>query len=246
MVWWTTKPRRHRPSPRYAAAAIARRTVSRSSPACVAGGLDGKLWAVKQRLDHVPSCAAQLDYILLTDADIVWSGSSDASCRARRERRPRQGLDHGEAALRELRGGYLIPPSSSSSSCCTRSRVRDLSTVPRRGPAAASSHAATARSRRRHRDDRGSLIDDCALGARLKRTGRCGSACRSRFAACAPSDTVADVGRLISRSSLCTAALFAADAGRRILAKTVVFSPPSRSRCSARALRVRLPRWRGS
>ncbi|MEL4411516.1 hypothetical protein AAEH81_21695, partial [Shewanella algae] len=49
-----------------------RLTVLQGRP--LAPGWTGKLWAVKQGLTLVESSTAQPEYVLLTDADIVYSG----------------------------------------------------------------------------------------------------------------------------------------------------------------------------
>jgi cellulose synthase/poly-beta-1,6-N-acetylglucosamine synthase-like glycosyltransferase len=65
-------------------------------------GWTGKLWAVKQGLTLVEGWSVQPDYVLLTDADIVYSGDLLMRLVARAARQARDDLGDGNASLREF------------------------------------------------------------------------------------------------------------------------------------------------
>jgi len=192
-------------------------------------GWTGKLWAVKQGLDHVTSCAAQPDYILLTDADIVWSGDVLMRLVARAEN---EGLAMASimAKLRceSFAEAYLIPAFIFFFEMLYPfAWVRD----PEHRTAAAAGGCILARRNSLEAAGgietiRGSLIDDCALGARLKAQGPVWLGVSQQVRSVRASDTVADVGRMISRSAYAQLHYSPLMLAGCILAMTVVFLAP--------------------
>jgi len=167
-------------------------------------GWTGKLWAVKQGLTLVDGWPVQPDYVLLTDADIVYSGDVLMRLVARAESE-HLAMTSIMAKLRceSLAEKYLIPAfifffEMLYPFAWVRNR--------RRATAAAAGGCILAR-----RDAlknvggidviRGSLIDDCALGAKLKAQGPVWLGFSHDVISVRASDTVADVGRMISRSA---------------------------------------------
>lgn len=172
----------------------------RSPPA----GWTGKLWAVKQGLVQVENRAAAPKYVLLTDADIVYSGEVLTQLVTRAE------------------GGSLVMASIMAKLRCVSFAERVLipafifffqmlypfSHVARRDhpTAAAAGGCILARLdalRAAGGIDaiRGALIDDCATGALLKRQGPVWLGFSNDVVSVRESPTFADVGRMIARSA---------------------------------------------
>lgn len=167
-------------------------------------GWTGKLWAVKQGLAHVENSAVRPKYVLLTDADIVYSGE----VLMRLVERAEQGqlvMTSVMARLRteSLAEKFLVPAFVFFFQLLYPfAWVRD----PYRATAAAAGGCLLARwdalSDAGGIDAiRGSLIDDCALGARLKTQGRVWLGFSQDVRSVRGSETVRDVGRMISRSA---------------------------------------------
>jgi hopene-associated glycosyltransferase HpnB len=167
-------------------------------------GWTGKLWAVKQGLTLVESRPAAPDYVLLTDADIVYSG--DVLMRlVARARNEQLAMTSVMAKLRceSFAEQYLIPAfifffAMLYPFAWVRNRNRET--------AAAAGGCILARWDALKDAGgidaiRGSLIDDCALGARLKTQGPVWLGFSQEIISVRASDTVSDVGRMISRSA---------------------------------------------
>ena len=188
-----------------AAAAIGasdRLTVLSGSP--LPSGWTGKLWAVKQGLMLVESRPAMPDYVLLTDADIVYSGDVLMRLVARAQI---DGLAM-TSVMAKLRcesfaEKYLIPAF-----IFFFGMLYPFAWVRNRGRATAAAAGGCILARRDALKNigsidaiRGSLIDDCALGARLKTQGPVWLGFSQNVISVRASDTVSDVGRMISRSA---------------------------------------------
>ena len=167
-------------------------------------GWTGKLWAVKQGLALVESRPVLPDYVLLTDADIVYSGDVLVRLVARAQSE-QLAMTSVMAKLRceSFAEKYLIPafifffamlyPFS-----WVRNRMRATSAaaggcILARWDALKNAGGIDA--------IRGSLIDDCALGARLKTQGPVWLGFSQNIVSVRESDTIGDVGRMISRSA---------------------------------------------
>lgn len=188
-----------------AAAAIGasdRLTVLQGRP--LPSGWTGKLWAVKQGLNLVEEQAAQPDYVLLTDADIVYSGDLLMRLVARAQK-DKLAMTSVMATLRceSLAEKYLIPAFIFFFGMLYPfGWVRN----PSRGTAAAAGGCILARWDALKKAGgiesiRGSLIDDCALGTRLKLQGPVWLGFSQDVKSVRASDTVANVGQMISRSA---------------------------------------------
>lgn len=188
-----------------AAAAISasdRLTVLQGRP--LPSGWTGKLWAVKQGLTMVEGRSSPPDYILLTDADIVYSG--DVLMRlAARAQNDKFAMTSVMAKLHceSFAEKYLIPAFIFFFGMLYPfGWVRN----PSRSTAAAAGGCILARwdaLRNAGGIDviRGSLIDDCALGARLKMQGPVWLGFSQDVKSVRASDTIANVGQMISRSA---------------------------------------------
>ncbi len=188
-----------------AAAAIGasnRLTVLQGRP--LPSGWTGKLWAVKQGLTLVEGRPVQPDYVLLTDADIVYSG--DALMRlVARAQSDKLAMTSVMATLRceSFAEKYLIPAFIFFFGMLYPfGWVRN----PSRATAAAAGGCILARwdalkNAGGIESIRGSLIDDCALGARLKLQGPVWLGFSHDVKSVRASDTVANVGQMISRSA---------------------------------------------
>lgn len=167
-------------------------------------GWTGKLWAVKQGLSLIESRLLHPDYVLLTDADILYSGDAVMRLVARAER-DRLVMTSVMARLNceSWPEKFLIPAFIFFFSMIYPfSWVRD----PERSTAAAAGGCLLARwdalqNAGGIESIRGALIDDCALGARLKLQGRVWLGFSQDVRSVRASDTVEDIGRMISRSA---------------------------------------------
>lgn len=167
-------------------------------------GWTGKLWAVKQGLMQVESGPALPDYVLLTDADIVYSGDVLMRLVARAQNE-RLAMTSVMAKLRceSFAEKYLIPAfifffEMLYPFAWVRSRTRATG-----GAAGGCILARWDALKNAGGIDaiRGSLIDDCALGARLKTQGPVWLGFSQNVASVRASDTIGDVGQMISRSA---------------------------------------------
>ncbi len=167
-------------------------------------GWTGKLWAVKQGLSLVESRSAPPDYVLLTDADIVYSGDVVMRLVARAQNE-NLAMTSIMAKLRceSFAEKYLIPAFIFFFGMLYPfSWVRDRNS----STAAAAGGCILARWDALRNSGgidaiRGSLIDDCALGARLKAQGPVWLGFSQDVISVRASETVAEVGRMISRSA---------------------------------------------
>jgi hopene-associated glycosyltransferase HpnB len=167
-------------------------------------GWTGKLWAVKQGLSQVEERATQPDYVLLTDADIVYSGDVLMRLVARAQNE-QLAMTSIMAKLRceSFAEKYLIPAfifffEMLYPFAWVRNR--------KRATGAAAGGCILARWDALKNAGgidaiRGSLIDDCALGMRLKTQGPVWLGFSQDVISIRASDTVTDVGRMISRSA---------------------------------------------
>lgn len=167
-------------------------------------GWTGKLWAVKQGLTQVESRPKTPDYVLLTDADIVYSGDVLMRLVARAQN-DQLAMTSIMAKLRceSFAEKYLIPAfifffGMLYPFAWVRSRTR--------ATGAAAGGCILARWDALNGvgsidSIRGSLIDDCALGARLKTQGPVWLGFSQNVNSVRASDTVSDVGQMISRSA---------------------------------------------
>jgi len=167
-------------------------------------GWTGKLWAVKQGLTQVESRATPPEYVLLTDADIVYSGDVLMRLVARAQNE-QLAMTSIMAKLRceSFAEKYLIPAfifffEMLYPFAWVRSRKRAM------GAAAGGCILArwdALKGVGGIDSIRGSLIDDCALGARLKTQGPVWLGFSQNVNSVRASDTVSDVGQMISRSA---------------------------------------------
>lgn len=167
-------------------------------------GWTGKLWAVKQGLTLVESRPKTPDYVLLTDADIVYSGDvlMRLVARAQNEQLAMTSI-MAKLHCESFAEKYLIPAfifffEMLYPFAWVRSR--------RRATGAAAGGCILVRSDALKNAGgidaiRGSLIDDCALGARLKTQGPVWLGVSQNVVSVRASDTISDVGRMISRSA---------------------------------------------
>jgi hopene-associated glycosyltransferase HpnB len=167
-------------------------------------GWTGKLWAVKQGLTLVEGRSTQPDYVLLTDADIVYSGDVLMRLVARAQNE-RLAMTSVMAKLRceSFAEKYLIPAFIFFFEMLYPfAWVRN----PARATGAAAGGCILARWDALKNAGgidaiRGSLIDDCALGARLKTQGPVWLGVSQNVISVRASETVGEVGQMISRSA---------------------------------------------
>jgi len=167
-------------------------------------GWTGKLWAVKQGLDIVASRASLPTYVLLTDADIVYSGDVVMRLVARAEA---EQLTMA-SVMADLRCESFAERSLIPAFIFFFQMLYPFSWV--RQPASRTGGAAGGCLLARWsalRDAggieaiRGSLIDDCALGAKLKEQGPVWLGFSPHVKSIRASDRFGEVGRMISRSA---------------------------------------------
>lgn len=167
-------------------------------------GWTGKLWAVKQGLLHLEQRATQPTYVLLTDADIVYSGDvlSRLVDRAERENLAMVSI---MAKLRCISfAERLLVPAF----IFFFQMLYPFSWVARRDRATAAAAGGCILARWQTLRDaggidavRGALIDDCAVGALLKQHGAVWLGFSPDVRSVRASDEIAEVGRMISRSA---------------------------------------------
>ncbi|MBX9709971.1 MAG: glycosyltransferase [Xanthobacteraceae bacterium] len=167
-------------------------------------GWTGKMWAVQQGLDLVASWPKQPQFVLLTDADIVYSGDVVMRLVARA-----QGENLAMASImaklrcESFAERFLIPAF-----IFFFEMLYPFSWVARAdcSTAAAAGGCILARWDALQgiggiQSIRGSLIDDCALGARLKTQGSVWLGLSHHVLSVRPSERISQVGRMISRSA---------------------------------------------
>lgn len=192
-------------------------------------GWTGKLWAVKQGLTVVEGRPALPDYVLLTDADIVYSGDVLMRLVARAQN-DRLAMTSVMAKLRceSFAEKYLIPAfvfffEMLYPFAWVRSRTRKT------GAAAGGCILAKWDALKNAGGIdaiRGSLIDDCALGVRLKTQGPVWLGVSHNVISVRASETVGDVGQMISRSAYAQLHYSAVLLVGVIIAMSVVFLAP--------------------
>lgn len=192
-------------------------------------GWTGKLWAVKQGLTQVESRAALPEYVLLTDADIVYSGDVLMRLVARAQNE-RLAMTSIMAKLRceSFAEKYLIPAfifffEMLYPFAWVRSRTRAT------GAAAGGCILArwdALKGVGGIDSIRGSLIDDCALGAQLKTQGPVWLGFSQNVNSVRASDTVSDVGQMISRSAYAQLHYSVVLLIGTVLAMSIVFLAP--------------------
>lgn len=167
-------------------------------------GWTGKLWALHQGIEAIAARGARPDYVLLTDADITHAQDSVASLVAR------------------ARAGNLVMVSLMARLRCESWAERALIPAfvlffqmlypfrwvnqPRHKLAAAAGGCVLARLADLRAIGgigaiRGELIDDCALGARMKTQGPIWLGLTDRVLSVRRYGTLGEVGKMISRSA---------------------------------------------
>lgn len=211
-----------------AAAAIGesdRLTVLRGQP--LPSGWTGKMWAVKQGLDL--AAQSNPDYVLLTDADIVYSGNVVTQL-ATRVRNDNLVMASVMAKLRceSLAEKFLIPAF-----VFFFGMLYPFAWVRRsdRSTGAAAGGCILARFDALKRAGgieaiRGALIDDCALGARLKSTGPVWLGFTHDVKSIRASDEISDIGRMISRAAYAQLRYSLLLLAGMVIAMTVIFLSP--------------------
>jgi hopene-associated glycosyltransferase HpnB len=167
-------------------------------------GWTGKLWALKQGLSRVEAREVAPTYVLLTDADIVYSGDVLPRLVMRAET---QGLAMTSIMARlrceSFAERFLIPAF-----IFFFQMLYPFSWVARRDRATAAAAGGCILARWSALSEaggidaiRGSLIDDCAMGGLLKARGPVWLGFSKGVSSVRASDTFDDVGRMISRSA---------------------------------------------
>lgn len=167
-------------------------------------GWTGKMWAVQQGLDLVASQPQRPEFVLLTDADIVYSGDVVMRLVARA-----QGKNLAMASImaklrcESFAERFLIPAF-----IFFFEMLYPFSWVARTDCATAAAAGGCILARWEALQNiggiqsiRGSLIDDCALGAKLKAQGRVWLGLSHHVHSVRPSERISQVGRMISRSA---------------------------------------------
>lgn len=167
-------------------------------------GWTGKMWALKQGQSLIESRLLHPHYVLLTDADIIYSGDAVMRLVARAERyRLVMASVMARLNCESWPEKFLIPAFIFFFSMIYPfSWVRDTE----RATAAAAGGCLLARwdallNAGGIDSIRGALIDDCALGARLKMQGPVWLGYSQDVRSVRASNTVHDIGRMISRSA---------------------------------------------
>ncbi|HWL82421.1 MAG TPA: glycosyltransferase [Roseomonas sp.] len=167
-------------------------------------GWTGKLWAMQQGARHAAESAAPPEYLLLTDADI---GHSPDNLRA--------------LVARAEQGGCALVSLMAELSCATRAErflipafvfffqmLYPFAWVARRDRAMAAAAGGCMLARRTALEAAGGIaairteiIDDCALGRRMKAQGPIWLGLTRRAVSLRPYESVAEIGRMVSRSA---------------------------------------------
>ncbi|HEY0236698.1 MAG TPA: glycosyltransferase [Afipia sp.] len=167
-------------------------------------GWTGKMWAVQQGLDHVANWPAQPQFVLLTDADIIYSGDVVMRLVARAQTK-NLAMASIMAKLRcvSFAERFLIPAF-----IFFFEMLYPFSWVARGNHATAAAAGGCILARWSALQNiggissiRGALIDDCALGAKLKTQGPVWLGFSHHVRSVRPSDEISQVGRMISRSA---------------------------------------------
>ena len=167
-------------------------------------GWTGKLWAVSQGVERATSETPPPDYLLMTDADITYAPEALARLVARAEA-----------------GGYVLTSLMAKLRCESFAErcfvpafiyffqmLYPFAWVNRRGHAMAAAAGGCMLVRPRALASaggiaaiRGALIDDCALGAALKKHGPIWLGLTERVVSARPYDQVGDIRRMVARSA---------------------------------------------
>ncbi len=167
-------------------------------------GWTGKMWAVQQGLDHVASWTEQPEFVLLTDADIVYSGDVVMRLVARAQSK-NLAMASIMAKLRcvSFAERFLIPAF-----IFFFEMLYPFSWVARANHATAAAAGGCLLARWSALQKiggissiRGALIDDCTLGAKLKTQGPIWLGFSNYVRSVRPSERIEQVGRMISRSA---------------------------------------------
>ncbi len=167
-------------------------------------GWTGKMWAVQQGLDLVASWPQRPQFVLLTDADIVYSGDVVMRLVARAQSE-NLAMASIMAKLRcvSFAERFLIPAF-----IFFFEMLYPFSWVARADCATAAAAGGCILARWDAlqgiggiQSIRGSLIDDCALGAKLKTQGPVWLGLSHHVHSVRPSEEISQVGRMISRSA---------------------------------------------
>ncbi|HSZ53786.1 MAG TPA: glycosyltransferase [Caulobacteraceae bacterium] len=183
-----------------APSAPGRLEVLRGGP--LAPGWTGKLWAMKQGVDHATADAP--DYVLFTDADIAHAPENLTRLVARAE--------HGKLALTSLMAELTVQTWAERLMIPAFVFFFDMlypfgwANDPGRSLAAAAGGCMLVRREALERAGgvaaiRGEIIDDCALARALKREGPIWLGLTHRAHSLRPYRDLAAVGRMISRSA---------------------------------------------
>ncbi len=174
------------------------------SGAPLAPGWTGKLWAVAQGLDHVSSGEAPPDYLLITDADIAHAPGNLRALVAQAEA--------GGLVLTSLMAKLAVDSWADRMMIPAFVFFFDMLfpfawvNDPRRKTAAAAGGCMLVRRDTLERAGgiaaiRREIIDDCALGALMKRQGPIWLGLTERARSLRPYGDMGEIGRMISRSA---------------------------------------------
>jgi hopene-associated glycosyltransferase HpnB len=167
-------------------------------------GWSGKVWAMKQGVDHVESLSAPPRYLLFTDADIVYDHAALRQLVARAEA--------GDLALTswmvKLKCESLVERLFIPAFVFFFQMLYPFAWVnrPNSSTAAAAGGCMLARAQALRAAGgidaiRGALIDDCALGRRMKAVGPIWLALTDRARSLRPYPHVSDIRRMVARTA---------------------------------------------
>jgi hopene-associated glycosyltransferase HpnB len=184
-----------------ACTAPTRLTVMRGTP--LLPGWTGKLWAVAQGVAHATADRTPPRYLLLTDADIVHGADNLRRLVARAE----AGGLALVSLMARLRCESLAERATIPAFVFFFQMLYPFARVNRAGGPGAAAGGCMLVDREALAATggiaavRGALIDDCALGARLKRQGPVWLGLTDRAVSIRPCPRFADIGRMIARSA---------------------------------------------
>ena len=177
---------------------------SRKPKARLPAGWTGKLWAVNQGVAQATSSGPAPDYLLLTDADITYSPDALARLVARAE----AGGHVLTSLMVKLRCDSVAERIFVPAFIYFFQMLYPFAWVNRRDHpmAAAAGGSMLVRPQALQAAGgiagiRGALIDDCALGAALKKQGPIWLGLTERVASARPYDRLDDIRRMVARSA---------------------------------------------